>query len=482
MKKYFGLLTMAIVAAFTFTGCEDVPSPYITPDKGITDGSVQIPVSTKDTPLTVAQAQLATGNNYVRGYIVGYLPNAAGMNLTNVVFAAPTSANDNTNIVLAESADETNGSRCLPVALPSGEMRSALNLVDNAQLLGQEILLYGSSEKYFGAPGLKNVSWAQLADREIGKDPEGSPSDELVGEKKGDGSQANPYNVTAALAYIRTLSKDDKPQDLVYTAGKISQVVKLGTSKSIQFRMSDDGTPTNDLLVYYCNNLGNVPFEALTDLKVGDDVVVCGKVVNYQGTTPEYDSSTWLYSLNGKTEAEGGKDQDGDKEGDGDDGDGDELDGMTVSALPSDITANGYGTQAVASEGTWVNWTWNDVDFTGCKICKATIIDGTIQMQGHASDASKQGFIYNKTAWAKDISKITLVLKVNSAYEPSYNLYAGSAMHPTSEAATCTSSMKEADGIKTYTQVFDLTGTNARYFTIWNNQAGALYVEKVVVE
>ena len=132
-----------------------------------------------------------------------------------------------------------------------------------------------------------------------------TPDQPVEGTPAGTGVESDPYNVAGALAYIQTLSADDKPEALVYTKGVISEVVKLGTSGSIQFKMQDKNV-NNSLLVFYCNNLGKVPFKAQTDLKVGDEVIVCGKVVNYGGNTPEYNAGAYLVSLNGKTEGEGG--------------------------------------------------------------------------------------------------------------------------------------------------------------------------------
>ena len=132
-----------------------------------------------------------------------------------------------------------------------------------------------------------------------------TPDQPVEGTPAGTGVESDPYNVAGALTYIQTLSADDKPEALVYTKGVISEVVKLGTSGSIQFKMQDKNV-NNSLLVFYCNNLGNVPFKAQTDLKVGDEVIVCGKVVNYMGNTPEYAPGAYLVSLNGKTEGEGG--------------------------------------------------------------------------------------------------------------------------------------------------------------------------------
>ena len=161
------------------------------------------------------------------------------------------------------------------------------------------------------------------------------------------------------------------------------------------------------------------------------------------------------------------------------------ADYMSIDSLPSSIGTNSYGAQAVADESTWLSWTWNDVGFKAAKICKATDKNGGgIQMQGHASDATKQGFIFNNSAWPNDINKITIVLKVvnTSTYDPAYTLYVGQEAHPTTTAITPSSQSKEADGFRVYTQVFDLSNASAKYFTIANNQQGALYIDKIYVE
>lgn len=349
-----------------------------------------------------------------------------------------------------------------------------------ALTVGTKVKITGKLKRFGSTPEMQNAK-VEVLEAGEGGDDNGDQGE--TGEPKGTGTQADPYNVAAALAYINTLSKDDAPKDLVYTKGLVKEVVKMGTSGSIQFKMQDKDV-ANELLVFYCDNLGKTPFTAATDLKAGDEVIVCGTVKNYNGNTPEYNPGAYLVSLNGKTEAEGG-----DKGDEGDKGEGDQNtgDGMTINDLPSDITTNAYGTQLADDESTWLTWTWNGIEFAGARICKANAIDGTIQFQGDDANTAKQGFLFNKTAWTKNISKITLVLKVKESttgttYDPSYSLYAGSTAHPTESAITPTSSMTTADGIRTYTQVFDLSSANAKYFTIHNNKKGALYVAKIIVE
>ena len=91
---------------------------------------------------------------YVTGYIVG---SVNGMSITDdAVFGSdPASA---TNILIAASASETDASRCIPVQLPSGAVRSALNLAANPSNLGKQVTLKANIEKYFGVAGLKSTS------------------------------------------------------------------------------------------------------------------------------------------------------------------------------------------------------------------------------------------------------------------------------------------------------------------------------------
>ncbi len=115
-----------------------------------------------------------TGECWVKAYIVGQIP---GMAIKNAEFAAPfTPSSDsttyNTNIIIATSATETDYTKCVAVQLPTGTLRTALNLPENPGNLGKEVLLYGSLEKYFGQAGIKSISYAELDGNKIGIDPD----------------------------------------------------------------------------------------------------------------------------------------------------------------------------------------------------------------------------------------------------------------------------------------------------------------------
>jgi RPA family protein len=137
---------------------------------------------TADAPYTVTEA-IAVGSGtgvYVKAFIVGSI---TGKTLADgAVFSAD--AEVNTNLLIAASVDETNASNCMPVQLPNGAVRSALNLIDNKSNYKKEVILYGNIENYFGAPGLKSVTYAILDGKEIGKKPEGGTDTPSTGEVK----------------------------------------------------------------------------------------------------------------------------------------------------------------------------------------------------------------------------------------------------------------------------------------------------------
>ena len=121
---------------------------------------------TEADPYTVAGVlKTATGEAWVKGYIVGFMQTGDS---NYPVFSAETDT-INTNILLADSiGDEEN---YIAVQLPKGDVRNGLNLVDNKGNLNQEVLVYGIITNYFGATGLKGVSYAKLGESEFGNKP-----------------------------------------------------------------------------------------------------------------------------------------------------------------------------------------------------------------------------------------------------------------------------------------------------------------------
>ncbi|MBR5035721.1 MAG: hypothetical protein IKX69_00850, partial [Prevotella sp.] len=132
----------------------------------------------------------------------------------------------------------------------------------------------------------------------------------VVVEPTGDGTLENPFNVAAALEYVNNLGADEESPTNVYIKGKVVTVTEEYTTSygNGTYYISDDGTNKNQFYVYRALYLGNKNFaNGNTQIQEGDEVIICGKVVNFKGTTPEtVQKKAFLYSLNGVTAGGGG--------------------------------------------------------------------------------------------------------------------------------------------------------------------------------
>ena len=104
--------------------------------------------------LTVAQA-IAAGDKpdaWVSGYIVGG-------DLTSASASFDLPFKSKTNLLIGPRSSTVDRSACVSVQLPAGDVRDALNLVDNPGLLKKRVCLRGDIVgAYYGLVGVKNVS------------------------------------------------------------------------------------------------------------------------------------------------------------------------------------------------------------------------------------------------------------------------------------------------------------------------------------
>lgn len=100
--------------------------------------------------VTVAEAIANNaGGATVKGFIVGTVISGSSYDQE-----APFSLG--TNLGLADSPDEIDPTKILPVQLPKGAVRDALNLQMNPHLFKGEVTITGNLEAYFQVPGLKS--------------------------------------------------------------------------------------------------------------------------------------------------------------------------------------------------------------------------------------------------------------------------------------------------------------------------------------
>lgn len=104
------------------------------------------------------------------------------------------------------------------------------------------------------------------------------------------------YTVAKALELINAGEGLDAK---VYVKGQITSIKEVSASfGNATYDISDDATAANKLTVYRGYFYDNGKFTSSDQIKVGDVVVVYGKLVNYNNNTPQVTNSS-IYSLNG---------------------------------------------------------------------------------------------------------------------------------------------------------------------------------------
>ena len=116
-------------------------------------------------------------------------------------------------------------------------------------------------------------------------------------------TKVTPINVASALTAINALANNGTIADQA-VRGIVTKVTSLYNGTAINYTISDDVAGSNELTVYRGRNMHNTDFSALSDLKLGDDVVIYGtlkKFVSGTNTTPEFDAGSYLLYQVSKT-------------------------------------------------------------------------------------------------------------------------------------------------------------------------------------
>ena len=184
------------------------------------------------------------------------------------------------------------------------------------------------------------------------------PTPEQTVDPAGSGTQADPYNVAAAIEFAEKLQVGEESQQDIYIKGKVASIRENYTAQygNATFNISDDGTSKVTFTVYRALYLGNKKYTSGDLLKEGDEVIVCGKVTNYNGTLETQQNKAFLYSLNGKSEGGGGGG------------------GSTGTPKGSGTLDDPYNPAGAANAVKNLTWTSNDVyDTTGDVYVKGKI-------------------------------------------------------------------------------------------------------------
>ena len=109
------------------------------------------------------------------------------------------------------------------------------------------------------------------------------------------GTAEDPYSVADVLKYISTLGTETSTED-VYVKGVITYIKEVSTSYGNATYKIKDEDVENEVLVYHGYYLNGAKFTSEDQIRVGDEVVVKGKVKNYNDI-PEFDSKNSIVSI-----------------------------------------------------------------------------------------------------------------------------------------------------------------------------------------
>lgn len=119
---------------------------------GSGDGSEEGETEAGAITISMAKDYVGDTDVWIGGYIVG-----GDLTSANASFTPPFKSRS--NILLGPRSSVTSRENCLSVQLAEGDARDELNLVDNPELLGRQVVLCGDVVgSYYGMIGLKNIS------------------------------------------------------------------------------------------------------------------------------------------------------------------------------------------------------------------------------------------------------------------------------------------------------------------------------------
>lgn len=206
----------------------------------------------------------------------------------------------NLNYLISENGEDANTVTVYSGDGLKGEKFSGIDALKQ----GDEVIVYGKLQKYVNKSGdvTPEIAKGNYLYSLNGKtEPGGGGS-----STSSTGTEANPLTPSQAYDAVAAMENGVISEVDYYVKGKISSIkytfsADYGTAT---FNISDDGkTDGKQFIAYSCFYFGNKKWEeGNTQIQVGDEVVVCGKVVNYNGNTPEFASKkNYLITLNGSS-------------------------------------------------------------------------------------------------------------------------------------------------------------------------------------
>lgn len=285
MKKLVYSAIALAVSVLSLTSCEDVPAPYT------------LPTASENTEIKVAPKGSGTAEDPFNVVALDSLmDNEFDANATyyvkGVVSQVGTFNESYGNITYYIKDEEASTTFYVYRGLGLG---GAKFTSESDIAIGDSVVVAGNVTIYNGTKEfVTNKSHIVYLNGKTA-----SNSGTSTAEPTGTGTETDPYNVAAVLKLYENNSYDSNKE--VYVKGIVAKVGSIDTVNygNATYYISDDGTSTNDFEIYHGFYLNGEKFTSKSQLKVGQTVVVCGKLTLYN-TTKEMDKESKLISIEGE--------------------------------------------------------------------------------------------------------------------------------------------------------------------------------------
>ncbi len=297
MKKIIYSVMMLAMAAFSFTSCEDVPMPYDMPgytaDKDepiaqlVGDGTVENPYNVASALYLITEGKTTDQAVAVEGIIsqIDEIDTGSFGNATYYISDDGTTAKQ----LQVYRGYYLNGARF--------KDKAAIKVGDKVIVSGQ--LTYHNQKTPEFAQGSSIYS---LNGQGGGSVP--------AGEAKGSGTQADPFNVAAAIAKCKEIGTNPSTEKYYVKGTAVDGATADDSFNNITFDIADTEGGAK-FKCFQVKGTDGKPLPAGYAIKKGDEVVVYGPIYNYSGNTPETagKSAAYIVTVNGKATSEGGSTQ-----------------------------------------------------------------------------------------------------------------------------------------------------------------------------
>ena len=285
MKKLVYSAIALAVSVLSLTSCEDVPAPYT------------LPTASENTEIKVAPKGSGTAEDPFNVVALDSLmDNEFDANATyyvkGVVSQVGTFNESYGNITYYIKDEEASTTFYVYRGLGFG---GAKFTSESDIAIGDSVVVAGNVTIYNGTKEfVTNKSHIVYLNGKTA-----SNSGTSTAEPTGTGTETDPYNVAAVLKLYENNSYDSNKE--VYVKGIVAKVGSIDTVNygNATYYISDDGTSTNDFEIYRGKYLNGDKFTSTDQLKVGQTVVVCGKLTEYN-STKEMAQGSKLVSIEGE--------------------------------------------------------------------------------------------------------------------------------------------------------------------------------------